>query len=158
MIVISDTSAICYLLLLNEIEVLPKLYGQIIITTIIQQELSHPSSPTSVQNWINNPPKWSEIDYIDVPRDSSLDVLDIGEQTAIILAEHKAADLLIIDDALGRKIALSRGLKITGLLGVLNEAAKRGLLDLPDVINRLQKTTFRASSKLLQLLLEANQK
>lgn len=158
MIVISDTSAICYLLLLNEIEVLPKLYGQIIITTIIQQELSHPSSPTRVQNWINNPPKWLEIDYIDVPRDSSLDVLDIGEQTAIILAEHKAADLLIIDDALGRKIALSRGLKITGLLGVLNEAAKGGLLDLPDVINRLQKTTFRASSKLLQLLLEANQK
>jgi predicted nucleic acid-binding protein len=158
MIVISDTSAICYLLLLNEIEVLPKLYGKIIITTIIQQELSHPSSPTPVQNWINNPPKWLEIDYIDVPRDSSLDVLDIGEQTAIILAEDKAADLLIIDDALGRKIALSRGLKITGLLGVLNEAAKGGLLDLPDVINRLQKTTFRASSKLLQLLLEANQK
>ena len=68
------------------------------------------------------------------------------------------ADLLIIDDALGRKIALSRRLKITGLLGVLNEAAKRNIIDLPDVIERLQKTTFRVSPKLLKLLLEANLK
>jgi predicted nucleic acid-binding protein len=158
MIVIADTSPICYLLLIDEIEVLPKLYGKVLITTIIQQELSHPNSPSLVQKWIDNPPKWLVVQQVNVPRDMNLDVLDKGEQTAIILAEELEADLLIIDDALGRKIALSRGVKITGLLGVLNEAAKRNVIDLPDVIERLQKTTFRASSKLLKFVLEANLK
>ncbi|WP_228016740.1 hypothetical protein [Synechocystis sp. LEGE 06083] len=81
--------------------------------------------------------------------------LDLGEQTAIVLAEAEQADLLIIDDALGRKVALSRGLKTTGLLGVLQEANRQDIVNLPDVISRLEKTTFRVSPKLLQFLLKA---
>ncbi len=60
---------------------------------------------------------------------------------------------MIIDDALGRKIAQKRGLKITGLLGILDEAAKQNLLNLPTAINRLQTTTFRASQPIIQSLL-----
>jgi predicted nucleic acid-binding protein len=62
--------------------------------------------------------------------------------------------LIIIDDGLGRKIASKRGLKVTGLLGVLEQAAFQNLIDLPDVISRLQKTSFRASSSLLNSLLK----
>jgi predicted nucleic acid-binding protein len=156
MIVISDTSPICYLLLIEQIELLPQLYTEILIPTIVQQELSHPRSPLIVQNWINNPPKWLVVRGVNVVDNSNLDGLDAGEQAAIILAEEQKADLLIVDDALGRKIAHSRGLKVTGLLGVLNEAAQQNLIDLPTVIDRLQQTTFRASSQLIQLLLTAN--
>jgi predicted nucleic acid-binding protein len=43
---------------------------------------------------------------------------------------------------------------VTGTLGVLEEAARRGLLNLPDALARLQQTSFRASPTLLRLLLE----
>ena len=39
MIVVSDTSPICYLLLIGEIELLPQLYSQVIIPRIVGQEL-----------------------------------------------------------------------------------------------------------------------
>jgi predicted nucleic acid-binding protein len=105
MIVISDTSPICYLLLIGEIELLSQLYGQVLIPKIVQQELSDNKAPTIVQNWIKNPPKWLRIETIqDNNDDPDLQDLDSGEKAAIILAEIQGADLVIIDDGLGRKI------------------------------------------------------
>ncbi len=157
MIVVSDTSPICYLLLIGEIELLPQLYTQVCIPLIVQQELSDLKSPVLVQDWINHPPAWLVVKTIEQSSDSTLDVLDRGEQAAILLAEQHRASLIIIDDLLGRQIAQSRGLNVTGLLGVLDEAAKQDLIYFPDAISRLQETTFRASTKLIQLLLERHE-
>jgi len=44
-----------------------------------------------------------------VPSDSDLDKLDPGEKAAIVLAEQQKADLIVIDDLLGRQVAKSRG-------------------------------------------------
>ena len=157
-IVISDTSPICYLLLIGEIELLSQLYGQVIIPKIVQQELSDDRAPSIVQNWIKNPPNWLRIETVPENNDDpELQDLDAGEKAAIILADIQGADLVIIDDGLGRKIARSRGLKITGLLGVLNEAGKKNFVDFPDAIARLQKTSFFASEKLIQALLKSYQ-
>ncbi len=153
MIVVSDTSPICYLLLIDEIELLPQLYGKVLIPTIIQQELSHVKSPSAVKNWIDTPPDWLIIETVAPCFEQDLEVLDAGERAAITLAEQQEANLVIVDDARGRKIARSRGLKVTGLLGVLDEAAKQNLVDFPTAINRLQKTTFRASAMLIECLL-----
>ncbi|MDB9315010.1 DUF3368 domain-containing protein [Spirulina sp. CS-785/01] len=84
----------------------------------------------------------------------NLDLLDIGEKTAILMAKQKEADLILIDHGLGRKIAQSYGLNITGLLGILDEAAQQNLVNLPKAIYALQKTTFRASPQLIQTLLQ----
>lgn len=153
MIVVSDTSPICYLLLIGEIELLPQLYGQVLIPQIVQQKLADERSPTVVQAWISQPPEWLVIQTVNVPFDSDLDKLDPGEQAAIVLAQQ-GANLVIIDDLLGRQVALSRHLRVTGLLGVLDEAARQNLLSFPEAITRLQQTTFRASSKLIQSLLQ----
>jgi predicted nucleic acid-binding protein len=157
-IVISDTSPICYLLLIGEIEILPQLYGQVSIPQIVGQELADERSPEIVKTWISQPPEWLTIQTVNVPSQSDLDDLDPGERAAIVLAEQQGADLLIIDDLLGRRIALSRQLRVTGLLGVLDEAARQNLLDFSGAIARLQQTTFRASSKLIQSLLQRHQK
>lgn len=158
MIVISDTSPICYLLLIGEIDLLSQLYGQVIIPKIVQQELSDNQAPTIVQNWIKNPPTWLKIETIQENNDDpDLQGLDPGEKAAIILAKIQGADLVIIDDGLGRKIARSRGLKITGLLGVLNEAAQQNIVNFPNAIARLQQTTFFASEELIQSLLKRYQ-
>lgn len=157
MIVVSDTSPICYLLLIGEVELLPQLYTQVCIPSIVQQELSDVRSPVLVQNWINHPPAWLAVKTIERSSDSTLDVLDRGEQAAILLAEQHRASLIIIDDLLGRQMAQSRGLNITGLLGVLDEAAKQNLVHFPEAMSRLQQTTFRASPTLIQVLLERHQ-
>jgi predicted nucleic acid-binding protein len=158
MIVISDTSPICYLLLIGEIELLPQLYGQVLIPQVVQQELADERSPQLVQTWIAQPPEWLLIQAVDASSDNDLDNLDPGERAAIVLAEQQGADLLLIDELLGRRVALSRQLRVTGVLGVLDEAARQNLVDFPEAIARLQQTTFRASSKLIQLLLQQYQK
>jgi predicted nucleic acid-binding protein len=66
--------------------------------------------------------------------------------------------LLIIDDRDGRREAARRGIATTGTLGVLNDAAGRDLIDLADALNRLDKTTFRASPALLRDLLESERR
>jgi uncharacterized protein len=63
------------------------------------------------------------------------------KQKAIALALELAADRLLIDDAAGRAIALREGLQMTGVLGILLIAKKRGLIDsvrspLDDLINQ----------------------
>jgi len=154
MLVISDTSPICYLVLIGEINLLYQLYTQVLIPQVVQEELLNEKSPIAVQTWINNPPDWLIIKNIDISFSEDLAVLDPGETAAILLAQQENASLIIIDDGLGRKIANNRGLKVTGLLGVLDQAASQNLVDLPCVISRLKKTTFRASSSLLDSLLK----
>jgi predicted nucleic acid-binding protein len=54
--------------------------------------------------------------------------LDAGERDTIELACSMRADLVIIDEKLGRSHAEFRGLKITGTLGVLLKAKQLGLI------------------------------
>ncbi len=160
MIVISDTSPICYLLLIGEIELLQKLYGSVLIPQVVQQELSDVASPAVVRNWIENPPDWLGIETVDLSAEedlSDLETLDPGERAAIILAKQRVADLMIVDDGLGRKVARTCGFRVTGLLGVLDDAAQQNLVDFPQAISSLRKTSFRASAQLIQSLLQRYQ-
>jgi predicted nucleic acid-binding protein len=79
--------------------------------------------------------------------------LDEGECECLALAGEVGADLLLIDDRQGRLEAKRRNLRVIGTLGVLAEAAAKGLIDLPVVIERLQQTSFYVSPYLLQSLL-----
>ncbi|MBW4640748.1 MAG: DUF3368 domain-containing protein [Gloeocapsa sp. UFS-A4-WI-NPMV-4B04] len=157
MIVVCDTSPICYLLLIGEIQLLPQLYGKVLIPQVIQNELADERSPSVVKAWISQPPEWLVIQTVDVVSDGDLDNLDSGERDAIMLALVIEADLIIVDDLLARQMASSLHLRVTGLLGVLNEAGRQKLVDFPKAIARLQQTTFRASSKLIQSLLQQRQ-
>jgi predicted nucleic acid-binding protein len=60
------------------------------------------------------------------------------------------ANLLLIDEDDGRKVALRRGLGVTGLLGVLAVASREGLLDFESMIEQLRSTNFRMSERLIE--------
>jgi len=152
-IVVSDTSPICYLLLIDQIELLPQLYEQVTIPQTVCDELQADRSPAVVQNWIDRPPEWLKIITITVAPDPMLEPLDPGEREAILLAEQLAADLVILDDKAARQIASARGLNMIGLLGILKDAARAGLIDLATTFEQLRSAGFWVAPSLLQRLL-----
>lgn len=89
--------------------------------------------------------------------DESLYSLDRGEQAAISLAQTLPADLLIIDERLGRPMASDRQIPAIGILGILDEAAHQGLVQLSEAIAQLQQTNFRISRPIIQTLLKKRQ-
>jgi predicted nucleic acid-binding protein len=154
MIVIADTGPINYLILNDEIEVLPALYGRVAVPTSVCEELGRARTPEPVRAWIDHPPSWLEILSPTRSPDVELGRLDIGERDAILLAEELRADQLIIDEIRGRREAERRHLPCTGTLGVLAEGAERGLLDLRKAVGRLRETSFRISSDILDRIIE----
>lgn len=154
MIVVSDTSPLCYLLLIDLIDLLPELYDRVIIPETIRDELAASKSPSIVQAWIAQPPSWLEIRAITTATNLFADELDPGERDAIALAEELQADLILLDDRAARNIASKRGLAIVGVLGILVKAGQQGKINFPSAIARLKQTSFRASPSLIQALLD----
>jgi len=81
--------------------------------------------------------------------------LDLGESESIVLAEEQNLPL-IIDEKKGKKIALSFGLELIGLIGILLVYKKRGYLsndEIVVIVEELREVSFRVSDELLGLLL-----
>lgn len=154
MIVVSDTSPLLYLLLIDQLELLPRLYNQVIVPQVVRVEMMATEAPTELREWIASPPTWFMVQAVTFEPDAVLQRLNPGEQAAIALAEQLKADLLLIDEKAGRQAAIQRGLRITGVLGILDQAATLDLIDLSDAITRLQQTNFRVSPRLIQTLLK----
>jgi predicted nucleic acid-binding protein len=154
MIVVSDTSPIHYLLLINLVELLPQLYRRIAIPQIVRDEMIAAGAPEVLQQWVCNPPDWLDIYVVEEPVNRNLMRLDPGERAAIQLALEIKADLLIVDDKPARQAATDLGLTITGLLGILDEAATLKRIDLSSTLLRLlSETNFRVSPVLVRSLL-----
>ncbi len=95
MIVVSDTSPILYLLLIDQLELLPFLYGRILIPEVVRDEMLATGAPITLQQWISNPPSWLEVCVVERSPEPSLMRLDKGEQAAIQLAQQVGASLLL---------------------------------------------------------------
>lgn len=153
MIVIADTGPINYLILIGEIEVLPALYGRIVVPPSVCEELKRPRAPDAVRAWIAQPPAWLETLSPSKSPDADLIHLDAGERDAILLTEELGADQIIIDEIRGRREAQRRRLPFTGTLGVLAASAEEGLLDLRNAVSRLRQTNFHISGDVLDRLI-----
>ncbi|MGB3768279.1 MAG: DUF3368 domain-containing protein [Phormidesmis sp.] len=154
MIVVSDTSPLCYLVLIELVDVLPQMYGKVSIPREVGVELSSKKAPISVQKWIARPPSWLEIRSVEnVQIPDALNELDDGEKEAIALAELLEATLILVDDRAARAVAEDRGFEIVGSIGVLRDASRAGLIDLEIALKRLQQTNFRVSMQIVEALL-----
>jgi predicted nucleic acid-binding protein len=151
-VVIADTSPINYLVLIDQIGILPRLYHRIVIPEDVFIELMDEGAPVEVREWTMQYPGWLEIRR-SPGRDPSLMELDAGEGSAIALAGLETDVLLLIDETAGRLEASRRGIPNTGTLGVLRAAAIGHLVDLPSALNRLLATNFRVSKALIADLL-----
>jgi len=154
MIVIADTTPLNYLVLIDRDQVLPQLYGRVLIPVAVWQEFQRPETPQPVRAWIAQPPAWLQIRPVERTPSLAIENLGAGECEAIALAEELHADRLIMDDRAARRIATQRHLIVIGTLGVLTEAADRGLIDFSDTIARLRQTSFYVSPEVLDPLLQ----
>ena len=102
-----------------------------------------------------SPPSWLE--YRDVTSTpAELEQLDAGEREAIALAQATGTNLILLDEKKGRQAARERGLSVAGTLGVIDLAARRGLVSLVDALKNLERTTFRASPQLIRAIIESS--
>lgn len=159
MLVIADTSPLNYLILIDAVELLPRLYKQIILPQAAWEELKDPGAPLAVSTWANALPSWVDLRTAPHVHDAERDLASLGdgEREAILLAElyrHQTEVLLLLDEELARKQAARRHLTTTGTLGILRSAAAHGWIDLPEFFRRLRQTNFRASDELLRRLLD----
>lgn len=151
-VVVSDTSPINYLVLIGHIEVLPAIFGQVLVPIAVYEELQRDGAPPDVRSWVSKLPAWVDIRK-PVLVDLSLD-LGQGEMEAIALVQEIGADLLLIDERKGSQVARDRHLKTAGTLAVLDRADALGLLDFEQAVNKLLRTNFRAPHTLVSTMVE----
>lgn len=152
LVVVADTGPLHYLLLIDQIDPLLRLFGRVTVPTRVRAELLHPEAPAPVQRWAASPPPWLTVAPAAAQDDPALDKLDDGEADAIALALAIGADLVLMDDRAGVAVARAKGLTVIGTLGILDRAAGRRLIDLADVVARLKATNFRYRPALLDAL------
>ncbi len=156
MVVISDTSPISALFRIGQLELLPKLYKTVVIPASVALELQKLSLFGYQADEIFQY-EWLKI--LQVPASKKLEalreILDPGEAEAIALALELKADTLLIDEVRGRDVALSEGLQIIGVLGILLEAKELGLIkQVKSIIDELVNVAaFRVNPKLYQAIL-----
>lgn len=154
MLVVADTSPLSYLILLEQIAVLPVLYTRVFLPPAVVTELQDLEALEEVRAWTANLPAWCAVRRPALLEEAETFAhLGAGEREAILLAQELRAEVLLIDEEDGRQAARSRALTVTGTLGVLERAAARDLIDLPSTLVRLLITTFRVRDELVQGML-----
>jgi len=144
-IIIADTSCLIVLDKVGCLDLLNKVFGEVVITQQVFEEFGNSTPPWILIEKTKNPN----------PNQKILEaILDKGEASSISLAMDYDDSLLIIDERKGRKIAKSLGLKITGTLGILVLAKSNNLIgEVKPIIDRIKSTNFRISPQLEELIL-----
>ncbi len=115
MIAVADASPVCYLVGIGEIELLPKLFTQVLLPREVLDELLVEGAPPMVRAWGNAPPSWISIHDGPAGPEKSMERLQTGERAAILSAESVHADIILLDEKSARRVAPERGLQGYGI-------------------------------------------
>jgi uncharacterized protein len=160
MIVVSDTSPISNLLLINRLDILQKVFGEIIIPEAVYNEV------LALKSFDRNIVDFENAAWIKRVAVTDLNIyyglkskLDDGEAQAITLAQELHPDFLLIDEKKGRAVALELGIKIIGLVGVLVKAKREKHIEfLKPILDDLMEIEFWINEKLYkEVLISVNE-
>ena len=104
---------------------------------------------------LKNAPWIKTVDLTD-PQTAAVYVgLHEGESEALALADEHDARLILLDEKKGRQKAKEIGLTVKGIVGVLQEAKEKGLIDvIKPLLIRLQANGIRLSESLINNALQ----
>lgn len=160
MIVVSDTTPIISLMKTGRLELLQELFGIVYIPNAVYRELTGNESFSEEIRIIQ------ECGFLyveEVDNEKSVAILrnftglDAGESEAIILADEKRPDVLLIDERRGRQVAKKLGITITGTIGIIAQAFDEGMVtkaDVEECIECMKKSGIRIDEKLYRVLRE----
>lgn len=129
MSIVSNASPLINLARIGRLDLLYQLYGELVIpeavwNEIVVEGMGQPGADeVKAANWI----RMQAVANRPLVR-ALRQELDSGEAEAIALALEIGADLLLMDERLGRETARHLGLRYIGLIGVLIEARRKGLI------------------------------
>ena len=156
MTVVSDASPLVSLARIGKLDLLQQLYGTLFIPEAVRHEIvvagaGQPGADeVDAADWVHS----RRIANEPLARALRL-TLDGGEAEAIVLALESGADLLLMDERLGRAAAQHLGLSCIGLVGVALEAKGRGLIQAvrPSLDALRNQAGFRLGEALYQRVL-----
>lgn len=140
MIVVADTSVILNLCCVGQADLLQALFKQVWIPEEVNAEFERLSQHRQRFQGLQVP-AWAAIrPAVAIPAHlSALPNLHAGETAALALALDCHADAVLMDESTGRRAAHLLGLPVIGILGVLLQARRAGLLSaIKPVIERLE--------------------
>lgn len=160
MTIISDTTPIISLIKINRLDLLEKLFEEVLIPEAVYRELT---TNALFENEAKIVKTSSFLKTSSVQNRKSLQLLqavsglDDGESEAIILADELKSDVLIMDERKGRKVAEKLGIKITGTVGVLLQSYSENMISSDEIktyLDQLKNSNIRLSESLIQKTLE----
>lgn len=155
-VIISDTTALIILAKTNHLELITNLIDKVYVPVAVMQEIRYKHDIVKLIIESSDFIEVRQVTNRDILRDIKETNLDLGETEAIALALE--LDLrLIIDEKSGRKIAEKKGVKIIGLLGILEANYRLEFIsyrDLLYILDEFKRVGYRLNSKLEKSFLE----
>lgn len=153
MIVVADTSVILNLCCVEQAHLLPALFHEVWIPDEVRVEFERLSlHQPRFQNL--RLPEWAHIQPAARVSEelASIPNLHAGETAALALAMDGHADAVLMDESAGRRAAKLLGLPVIGVLGILLQARRSGLL--PAIRPVLERLAEEAGFWLSPVLVE----
>ena len=153
MIVVADSSPLIAMGRVGQLEILRKVFGQLLVPEAVWKEVVESDKPGSQEiataSWIERRTV-TDSTWVNLLKHD----LGPGEAEAIILARETGADFVLMDERLGRSAARNLGVKVVGLIGVLIEANRQGLItNASELMERLSNEAgFWISAELRKLV------
>ena len=142
MIAVSNSSPLIALDFLDRLDLFGDLYDDVWIAPTVAMEVRPRVLPLSLRVRALSQPVGPEILRA---------ALGAGESETLALAIETAADLVLLDDPAARRLALVLGLKTSGMIGVLIQAKRRGLIPaVQPLLETLQRLPFHMSTPLYE--------
>ena len=136
MIGVSDTTPLISLLKINRLDLLKKLFGDVLIPQAVFDELTDDERFRLEADQIREK-KFIVVKPVNNPESTNIlkraTGLDQGESEAIVLTDELKADLLLMDEAKGRNVSAQMGLRIMGTIGILMAAYEEDELSSDEV-------------------------
>lgn len=156
--VVSNTSPLMNLAIIGQLDLLRHFYETIHVPNAVWNELVEQGAGKPGSEAIA-PATWIQTHTVQNRHlvIALREQLDAGESEAIALALERQATLILLDETEGRRVAASYGLVKTGVLGILLQAKKQGIIpSLRAEMEKLQREAhFWISPPLFEKLLRS---
>jgi predicted nucleic acid-binding protein len=159
----SNATPIIYLAKIGRLDLLSKLFRSVTIPKAVYEEVvvlgkkEGYAEVVAIEEAISNKSIIIREEKVNKKLLNFAREIDGGEAEVISLAKAVGADIVLMDDASGRRVATAMGLNVKGTLYVLLKACKSGIIskkECKDCIEKINRVGFRMGSEIYGLVMQ----